>query len=126
MIHAPLSYVLAGDDNADYGHRRRSAVPGAELEHLTPERGLDVAAVTRDTVAFLSALEGQRDARFVLQTACHPSVEAPERGRIDIALIAVVGGGNAWPASRTLPVLDGLRPDGRRWQDLGPHQRGGR
>ena len=34
------------------------------LRHLHPDRELDAETVTRDGVAFVTALEGHRDARF--------------------------------------------------------------
>ena len=61
-----------------------------QLRHLHPDRELDAEAVTRDSVAFVTALEGQRDARFVLQTACFPDPRRPEHGRIAIHLIATL------------------------------------
>jgi len=67
------------------------------LARLHPDRKLGPAAITRDAVALVTALEGQTDARFVLQTVGRPNPVRPEHGRIDIDLIATLGGDAAGP-----------------------------
>lgn len=60
------------------------------LGHLHPDPDLDSAEVLREAVALITALEGQRSARFVLQTLCQPDREHPERGSLSVHLIATV------------------------------------
>ena len=79
-----------------------------ELKHLHPDRRLDTEAVTRDGVAFVTALEGQRDARFVLQTACFPNPAQPERGRLSIRLLVALKHSGQDTTSRVEELCDDL------------------
>lgn len=78
------------------------------LRHLHPDRELDAETVTRDGVAFVTALEGQRDARFVLQTACFPDPSQPEYGRIAIHLLATLTADGQPTADRIDELCDDL------------------
>lgn len=78
------------------------------LRHLHPDRELDAETVTRDGVAFVTALEGHRDARFVLQTACFPDPRRPEYGRIAIHLIATLAAAGQPAADRIDELCDDL------------------
>lgn len=78
------------------------------LRHLHPDRELDAETVTRDGVAFVTALEGQRDARFVLQTACFPDPCQPEYGRIAIHLLATLAAIGQPTADRIDELCDDL------------------
>lgn len=60
------------------------------LEHLHPDRKLNAESITSDAVALVTSLEGQTDARFVLQAVARPDVVQPERGTIDLALLTIV------------------------------------
>jgi hypothetical protein len=69
------------------------------LDQLHPDHELTADNLAHETVAFLTALEDQRDARFILQTAAWPNAERPERGRLDVDLIVVVQGDVGVPPS---------------------------
>ena len=63
------------------------------LDHLFPDRALVAEEVTRDGVALLTALEGQRSARFVLQTLATPRPDRREHGGLSVHLIVALQGG---------------------------------
>lgn len=69
---------------------------------------MDSEAVTRDGVAFVTALEGQRDARFVLQTACFPDPRQPEHGRLAIHLLAAIASASEPTDARVDELCDDL------------------
>jgi len=60
------------------------------LEHLHPDRELVPDLVTREMVALITALEGERDVRIVLQTLARPDQKNPEQGTLQVHLIGVV------------------------------------
>lgn len=66
-----------------------STASALTLDFLHPDRELNAEEITRDGVAFITALEAQRDARFVLQTTCIPDLERPERGRLKVHLVVI-------------------------------------
>lgn len=76
-----------------------------ELEHLHPDRRLDAEAVAADAVALVTSLEGQTDARFILQILAEPDLDRPARGTIDVAILTVVDGGTA---DRVAEICDDL------------------
>lgn len=78
------------------------------LRHLHPDRELDAEAVTRDGVAFVTALEGQHGARFVLQTACFPDPRKPEHGRLAIHLLATIAAASEPTDARVDELCDDL------------------
>lgn len=78
------------------------------LRHLHPDRDLDAEAVTRDGVAFVTALEGQRDARFVLQTTCFPDPDQPEHGRLAIHLLVTLSASSEPTDQRIDELCDDL------------------
>lgn len=61
------------------------------LEYLHPAAGIDASAVTRDMVALVTALEGQLDARVVVQIVSRPEPKAPEHGTLQVHVLGVVG-----------------------------------
>ena len=48
--------------------------------------------LTREFVAFIAALDGQRDARFILQTVARPSSPSDPGGRLELTLLTVLSG----------------------------------
>lgn len=81
------------------------------LDHLHPDRAIKAEAITRDAVALVTALEGQRYSRFVLQTLCRPDTERPERGRIEVHLVAFVRGAEDPVGLGCRDVVEELRDD---------------
>ncbi len=62
------------------------------LEHLHPDRDLEPEDAVRDAVAFVMAMDGQSDARFVLQLLSTPQPDAPESGSLHVHLITAITG----------------------------------
>lgn len=63
-----------------------------QLEHLHPDRGLRAEEITRDALAFVMAMDGHHDARFVLQMVARPGEVADSSGSLDVHLICTVAG----------------------------------
>ena len=63
------------------------------LEFLHPVRDVTSELVTRDMVALITALECQAGTRIVLQVAARPDPKQPERGKVDVHVIGVIGNG---------------------------------
>lgn len=61
-----------------------------ELDFLHPDRRFSAATVTADAVALVTSLEGHIRTRFVIQTVANPDVDRPEKGTVDVAIIAVI------------------------------------
>jgi len=93
---------------------------GLVLEHLHPDRSVDAELVTREMVAILTALEGRRGCRVVLQTTCHPDDKSPERGAIAVRLLGVASVGSETETEHRLADLaedlsDALATPPLRW-----------
>ncbi len=69
------------------------------LDSLQPDSDLKPDAATREAVAFIMAMEGQIDARFVLQMLATPEPSAPESGALDVHLLVTVQGAEGVPPS---------------------------
>lgn len=67
------------------------------LESLQPDRDLKPEKATREAVAFIMAMEGQSDARFVVQMLATPRPEAPESGALQVHLLVTVQGADGAP-----------------------------
>jgi len=80
------------------------------LEHLHPDRTLNRDAITRDALAFVMAIDGHHDARFVLQMAAVPRGSSHADGRLDVHLITTVTGsdGEAPSLDRIAELSDDL------------------
>lgn len=76
------------------------------LDSLQPDRDLKPEDATREAVAFTMAMEGQHDARFVLQMVAEPQPSAPESGTLQVHLLVTVRG------------ADGESPSDRRINEL--------
>ncbi|MEI6571639.1 MAG: DUF87 domain-containing protein, partial [Actinomycetes bacterium] len=73
---------------------------------LTDLRALELPGVenlSREFVALISALDGQRDTRFVLQTTASPAIGGDDAGRLKIHIIVAVSG-----VADSLPTADRL------------------
>jgi len=60
------------------------------LDYLHPDERVTLETVVRDGAALLTALEGQRDATFTLQTVARPVPRSPERGRLEVHLVVTL------------------------------------
>ncbi len=67
------------------------------LDSLQPDRDLKPETTTREAVAFIMAMEGQTDARFVLQMLATPHPAAPEVGSLQVHLVVTVRGSSGEP-----------------------------
>lgn len=112
LTHAPTADAEYSAPMASRESRTAEPAPAPDaatalaLDFLHPDREPNAVEVTRDGVALLTALEGQHDARFVLQTTCVPDPERPERGTLDIHLIVVHENGGA---ERRAELLDDIQ-----------------